>query len=81
MLYRVQNIVRKGEIAYHKQFLLFSEFSYSYISLVCQNVGLCGNGLSEDLLDMMHHRIAENALVPDNGFYLSTTRISMQYHP
>ena len=46
MSYRVENIVRKGEIACYKQFLLFSQcFPQLYI-LVCQNVLLCGNGLN-----------------------------------
>ena len=43
----MENIVRKGEIAYYKQFLLFSHYVFqSYISLVHQNAALCGNGLS-----------------------------------
>ena len=43
---RSKNIVRKGEIACYKQFLLFSQcFPPLYISLVCQNVALCGNWL------------------------------------
>ena len=43
--YRVENIVRKGEIASDKQFRLFSHFPQPYI--VCQNAVLCGNGLKE----------------------------------
>ena len=40
----VENIVRKGEIACCKQFLLFSQcFPQLYI-LVRQNAVLCGNG-------------------------------------
>ena len=35
----------KGEIACNKQFLLFSQFFHSYISLVHQNAALWGNGL------------------------------------
>ena len=46
MPYRVENITRKGEIACDKQFLLFSQCFHSYISLVCQNAILCGNGLN-----------------------------------
>ena len=42
---RVENIARKGEIACYKQFLLFSQFFHSYISLVRRNAALCGNGL------------------------------------
>ena len=38
--------MRQGEIACYKQFLLFSVFSTNIISLVCQNVVLCGNGLT-----------------------------------
>ena len=46
--YRVENIVRKGEIACYKQFLLFSHnVFHSYISLVCQNAALHGNGLTQ----------------------------------
>ena len=38
----VENIVRKGEIACHKQVLLFSQcFPQLYISLVRQNAALC----------------------------------------
>ena len=46
MLYRVENIVRKGEIACYKQFLLFSQcFPQLYtVSLVRQKGTLCGNG-------------------------------------
>ena len=37
--YRVENIMRKGEIACYKQFLLFSHcFLHSYIYLVPKNV-------------------------------------------
>ena len=59
MPYRVDNIVRKGEIACYKQFLLFSLFStaiYLYCvkmqhcvvmgSLLRQNAALCNNGLT-----------------------------------
>ena len=46
MLYRVENIVRKGEIACYKQFHLFSQcFPQQYIYLVDQNAALCGNWL------------------------------------
>ena len=41
----VENIVGKGESACQKQFLLFHNVFHSYISLVRQNVALCGNGL------------------------------------
>ena len=44
MQYRVENIMRKGEIACYKQFLLFSQCFNSYISLMHQNAALCGNG-------------------------------------
>ena len=39
MPYRVENIVRKGEIACHNGF-------HGYISLVCQNVAFYGNELT-----------------------------------
>ena len=39
--------MRKGEIAYNKQFLLSHNVFHSYISLVHQNVALCGNWLTE----------------------------------
>ena len=43
---RVENIVRKGEIACHKQFLHFSQcFPQLYI-FSAQNVVMCGNGLT-----------------------------------
>ena len=35
----------KGEIACYMQFLLFSQCFPQLISLVCQNMVLCGNGL------------------------------------
>ena len=40
-------MVRKGEIACPKQFLLFSQcFPHLYSkSVVCQNAALCGHGL------------------------------------
>ena len=45
MPYRVENIVRKGEIACDKQFLLFSQcFTHLYI-FSASNAALCGNGL------------------------------------
>ena len=46
MPHRVENIVRKGEIACYKQFLLSHNVFHRYISLVRQNAALCGNGLT-----------------------------------
>ena len=52
--YRVEIIVRKGEIACYKQFssfltmffnVVFHNVFHSYIPLVRQNVVLCGSGL------------------------------------
>ena len=40
--YRVENIVRKGEIACYKQFLLFSQ---CFPQLCIFNAALCGNEL------------------------------------
>ena len=43
-----ENIVKKGEIACYKQFLLFSHcFPQLYMQhcVVMQNAALCGNGL------------------------------------
>ena len=40
----MENIVRKGEIACYKQFLLYHNVFHSYISLVRENAALCGNG-------------------------------------
>ena len=37
--------MRKGEIACYKQSLLFSQ-CFPHISLLRQNVALCGNGLT-----------------------------------
>ena len=37
MPYRVENVVRKGEIACNKQFLLFSQCFHCYISSVREN--------------------------------------------
>ena len=46
----VENIVKKGEIAFNKQFSPFltilSTAIYLYISLMRQNAALCGNGLT-----------------------------------
>ena len=43
----VENIVRKGQIDFSKQFFLFSQcFPQLYIFSVSQNVALCGNGLT-----------------------------------
>ena len=42
MLYRVENIVIKGEIACYKQFLLFAQF---FPQLYTFRAALCGNGL------------------------------------
>ena len=45
-------MVRTGEIACYKQFLLFSQcFPQLYIILVLQNAVLCGNGLTLSHLD------------------------------
>ena len=44
MPYRIENIVRIGEIACNKQFLLSYNVFQSYISLARQNAALCGNG-------------------------------------
>ena len=41
----VENIVRKGEIACYKQFLLYSQCFLQFYILVYQNAALCGNGL------------------------------------
>ena len=47
MPYRVENIVRKGEIACYKQFLLFSQcFPQVSKSLARQNASLCGTSLT-----------------------------------
>ena len=43
--YREENIVRKGEIACNKQFLLFSQCFPTAIYLLCQNAVFCDNGL------------------------------------
>ena len=44
---RVENIVRKEEIACYKQFLLFSQcFPQLYNAVLRQNAVLCGNGLT-----------------------------------
>ena len=42
----IENIMRKGEIACYKQYLLFSQcFTQLYI-FNASNVALCGNGLT-----------------------------------
>ena len=53
----VENIVREGEIACYKQFLFFSHnVFYSYMSLMRQNLALCGNGLNTT----SHNGVSEN---------------------
>ena len=42
VLYRVENIVKKGKIACNKQFLLFSQCFPQLKSSVGHNVVLCG---------------------------------------
>ena len=44
--YRVENIVRKGEIACYKQFLLFSQCLPQIYIRVRQSEALYGNGLT-----------------------------------
>ena len=47
MPHKVENLVRKGENACYKQFVLFSQFFFTASkSLVDQNLALCANGLS-----------------------------------
>ena len=51
----MENIVRKGEIACYKKFLLFSQcFPQLYISLARQNAPLCGNGLRRFHFSISH---------------------------
>ena len=45
MPHKVENIVRKEEIACYNKFLLFSQ-SFSQLDLERQNAALCGNGLT-----------------------------------
>ena len=45
---RVENIVRKGEIACSSNFSFSHNVFHSYISLVRQNAALCGNGLNDN---------------------------------
>ena len=57
--YRTENIVRKGEIACYKQFLLFSQcfHFHSFISLVRQNAALCGEKLMDIKLHFKDRRV------------------------
>ena len=43
---RVENIVGKGENAGHQHFLLFPQCFEKAFFQTCQQVSLCGNGLS-----------------------------------
>ena len=45
MPYKTENIVKKGQIACYKQFPYSQNVFHSYISLVRQNLVLCGNGI------------------------------------
>ena len=57
----LENMVRKGEIACYKQFLLFSQcFLQLYISLVRQNAVLCGNGLNFEFAKFCCKSLARN---------------------
>ena len=47
-------MVRKGEIACYKQFLLSHNVFHSYIYLMCQNAVLCGKGLKLTLYQTTH---------------------------
>ena len=46
VLFRVENIMRKGEIAFDKQFSFSHNVFNNYISLLCQNAVLYGNWLT-----------------------------------
>ena len=52
----VENIVRTGEFACYKQFLLFSQCFPQLISLVRQNAALCGNGLMFTIVQMKDYK-------------------------
>ena len=56
--------MRKGEIAFYKQFLLFSQyFFHSYISLVRQNAVLCGNSPKQALFfTILQNKSFENTM-------------------
>ena len=46
-------MVRKGEIACYKQFLLSHNVFHSYRSLVHQNAAFCGNGNGLNLFSLI----------------------------
>ena len=50
MPYRVENIVRKGEIACYKQFLRSSQCFPQLCIFSALNAVLCGNGLKTNLI-------------------------------
>ena len=70
----VENVVGKGKIARYKLLLLFQECFKSFLLLMRQNEYLLSKGLNCNSRNRISH-------VLDIVFYLSTTQISIQYHP
>ena len=61
----VEKIVRKGEIACYKQFLLFSQCFQQLYIFSAQNAVLCGNGLKEpyNVVHSLFQSLAEKSTV------------------
>ena len=67
-----KKIVRKGEIACYKQFLLFSQcFPQPYISLVCQNAALCGNGFTDSFTNKQINLLDVQSFIKEQNFRLA----------
>ena len=81
MPYRVENIVRKGEIACYKQFLLFSQcFLQVYISLVRQNAALCDNGLTGTTGTASSRTIMTVSIITATFYFLYHDRYHCNYY-
>ena len=85
MLFRVENIVKRGEIASYKQFLISHNVFHNYVSLVHQNAAFCGNWLTAFLsfptmfpylsnLNKSNHLIIILTLSQMTNFKLSQTQ-------
>ena len=72
MPYRVENIVRKGEIACSSNFSFSHNVFHSSISLVCQNAALCGNGLMDTTSHTTNYSILAVSTDPNRNHVQST---------
>ena len=57
--------MRKGEIVFYKQFLVFSQCFPHLLSLVHQNAALCDNGIMFDRSLAHHNQREHNKLITE----------------